>query len=462
MHRGNLSRRGFLQRSLAGLTVGAGLPAWYAREVLAAEQEKAEPKKPAANEMLNLGIIGTGDRSKQLIGDLRRHGGWQIRAVCDVDTKHRDEVAEIVRKYQDEKKLATDITKHEDFRELLGRKDIDAVLIVTPDHWHTLPAIAAMKAGKDVYCEKPMTLTVEEGQALVNVARATDRVFQVGSQQRSDARFRLACDLVRNGRVGKVKTVETRIGGNPTSKPLEVVPVPEGLNWDFWLGQTPKVDYVLDKASKDRFPPSRCHYQFRWWYEYSGGKMTDWGAHHLDIAQWGLGADEGGPVGVRPLFATPPSKEPNTYNCHPEFVIEYAYACGARLLACSNGATRYTSGDGNGVVFEGEDSKWVFVNRGKIAASDPTLIEEKLPDGAARLYASTNHMGNWLECVKSRKPTVCTAEIGHRSVSVCHIGNVAVRTGKRLKWDPVKEQFDDAEANKMLRREMRAPWKLEV
>src|SRR5262249_6671417 len=183
------------------------------------------------------------------------------------------------------------------------------------------------KSGKDVSCEQPLSLTVAESKAAVRVARATNRVFQVGSQQRSDARFRMACELVRNGRIGKVKTIETRIGANPQAGPLPPMPVPEGLNWDFWLGQTSKVEYVQDPTSKDRFPPSRCHYQFRWWYEYSGGKMTDWGAHHNDIAQWALGMDESGPVAVE-AEGTPPNTKPNCYNCHEHFKVTYTYSNG--------------------------------------------------------------------------------------------------------------------------------------
>ncbi len=444
MHQG-LSRRGFLSRSLGTMAV-AGMPAWFGREVLALEQERAaDDKKAAANDKLNIGLIGTGDRCKQLIGDLKRHQGWQIVAVCDVDKNHREEVAKIV---------GGDVTKHNDFRELVARKDIDAVLIVTPDHWHALPAIAAAKAGKDIYCEKPLTLTVAEGKALVKAVRDNKRVLQTGSQQRSDARFRLACELVRNGRIGKIKTIETRIGGNPTSPSLPVASVPEGLDWDFWLGPTPKVDYVAKERSGQKYPYSRCHYEFRWWYEYSGGKMTDWGAHHNDIAQWGMDMDQSGPVAVESK-GTAPSKEPNSYNCHPSFEITYAYANGVKLLCMSGGD--------NGVKFEGEDGKWIFVSRGKIDASDKKLIDEPLPQNAIRLNPSTNHMGNWLECLKSRKDPTCHVEVGHRSVSVCHLGVISLRLGgKALKWDPAKEQFvgDDA-ANKMLNREMRAPWKLE-
>src|SRR5262249_36813423 len=211
-----------------------------------------------------------------------------------------------------------DIKTYTDFRELLDRKDINAVTIAVPDHWHALIAIDALRKGKDVYCEKPLTLTIAEGKALVKVAQQTGRVFQVGSQQRSDSRFRLACELVRNGRIGKVQRVETRIGGNPTSPPLPKVDPPKELDWDFWLGPTPKVDYV--ELVQGNHTYTRCHYEFRWWYDYSGGKMTDWGAHHNDIAQWGLGTDDGGPVAAEGEGKEPP-REPNRYNCHPTFKV---------------------------------------------------------------------------------------------------------------------------------------------
>jgi predicted dehydrogenase len=370
-----------------------------------------------------------------------------------VDDKHCDAVAKEVSKH-----YKSECAKYHDFRELCARKDIDAVVVATPDHWHTLTAIEAMKAGKDVYCEKPLSLTVREGQAIVKVARATERVFQVGSQQRSDYRFRLACELVRNGRIGKVRTVETRIGENPSSNgPIPVAPVPEGLDWDFWLGQTPKVEYVSKpkKDKKDRYPYSRCHYEFRWWYEYSGGKMTDWGAHHNDIAQWGLGTDDSGPVAVE-ATSTPPPKEANCFNCHPDFKVTYTYANGAKVICTAKGE--------NGIKFIGDRGKFIFVNREEIAfgRGGPEMMEP-LPKDALRLYVSSDHMGNWRDCLRSRKRPICDVEIGHRSVTVCHIGNIAIRTGKKLKWDPAKEHFlEDEEANRWLSREMRSPWKLEV
>jgi predicted dehydrogenase len=349
------------------------------------------------------------------------------------------------------REIGSDVKAYEDFRELLGRKDLNAVTIATPDHWHVLIALEALRQGKDVYCEKPLTLTIAEGKALLKAAKATGRVFQVGSQQRSDARFRLACELVRNGRIGKVQTVETRIGSNPTSPAIPSAKAPEGLNWDFWLGPTPKVDYMELKQGNKTY--TRCHYEFRWWYDYSGGKMTDWGAHHNDIAQWGLGMDDSGPVAVE-ATGTEPARDDHHYNCHPDFAVTYTYANGTKLLCTSKGE--------NGIKFIGEDGKWIFVARGKISASDKKLLDEPLPASATRLYVSNDHMGNFLDCIKSRKECICPAQVGHRSVSVCHIGVIALRTGKKLKWDPVKEVFDDAEANKMLSRPMRAPWKLEA
>jgi predicted dehydrogenase len=441
-----------LANSLGGL-MAAGLPGWFARELLAAEQEKdaAAPRKVAANDKINFGIIGTGDRfgltrtgenagnvdanfkPRGLFTDFSRFPGWQIVAVCDVDKFRRDISA---------KRAGGKVDAYNDYRELVARKDVDAVIIVTPDHWHTLPAIAAARAGKDIYLEKPMTLTVAEGRPLIKAVRDNKRILAIGSQQRADGRFRLACELVRNNRIGQLKRIETRIGAADRGGPFATAPVPEGLDWDFWLGQTPKVDYT----------PQRCHYQFRWWYEYSGGKGTDWGAHHNDIAQWALGKDGSGPVSVESAGEAP--NIPNGYNCHTKFTVTYQYPNNVTLVCKSDGE--------NGVRFEG-DKGWIFVNRGKIEASDKKLLDEPLPASATRLYVATNHQGNWLECLRSRKDPICPVEVGHSSVTVCHLGNISLRLGgRKFTWDPEKERASDEDANKMLSREMRAPWKLEA
>jgi predicted dehydrogenase len=441
MEKGNLSRRGFMQQSLAALTA-TGLPAWYAGEVLGREEDaKAEKKPTSPNERIVMGAIGIGSpqsRGRAIYNDARKSKqGVQYIAACDVDSRHLTNALEMM-----SKDGFTNAKGHKDYRELLDNKEIQAVTIATPDHWHALVAVEALRKGKDVYCEKPLTLTIAEGQYLVKIAKETGRVFQVGSQQRSDSRFRLACELVRNGRIGKVKLVETRIGGIDPAGPFKKEPVPQGLDWNFWLGPAPEVDYI----------PQRCHYEFRWWYEYSGGKMTDWGAHHNDIAQWGLGMDGSGPVEVEGLGYV--DRRPDCYNVHTNFLVRYRYANGAELI-CSSG------GD-NGIRFVGEDGRWIFVSRSEIKASSPNLLKEPLPANATRLYVSNNHMRNFLECLKTRKPTICPAEIGFSSVTVCHIGVIALRIGKKLKWDPVAERFDDEEANKMLSRPMRSPWRLDA
>jgi predicted dehydrogenase len=385
-----------------------------------------------------------------------------VVALCDVDERH---VADAAAEHPK-------ATRYSDFRKAIADMAVDVVVNGTPDHWHTLVNIHAMRQGKDVYGEKPLTLTIDEGKHLVEVARQTKRVFQTGSQQRSDAKFRLACEVVRNGRIGKLQHVLVALPAGPRGGPFEKAPVPEWLNWDFWQGQTPAIDYV----------PQRCHGTFRYWYEYSEGTITDWGAHHFDIAHWGMGMDRSGPSSV---FGRELSDAiVDGYTTPADYWIEYVYPDGVRLSCVSTrtgeGATRprrrrQGAGAGeapeqpiearprqgnleNGVWFEGADG-WVFVTRGKIEASDPAILNDPLPANAQRLYVSNDHMGNFFECVRTRKAPICEAEIGHRSVSVSHLGAISIRLGRKLNWDPQKQQFvGDEEANGMLVREMRKPW----
>ena len=439
--RGNLSRRGFIDRSMAALTLGAGLPLWYAREVVAYTEDKAAQddkiKKLGPNDQIVMAAIGVGGQGTGIMKAAMKQPGVKFVAVCDLDASRRKKAADAV---------GPDCRQYADFRELLAKEKLNAVTIGTVDHWHALTSIAAMKAGCDVYCEKPLSLTIEEGKAMVAAARKYDRIFQTGSQQRSDKTYRLACELVRNGRFGKIHTVEARIGDNPIGGPFPVAQVPEGFDWDFWKGPTADVPYVKERA----------HYEFRWWYEYSGGKLTDWGAHHNDIAQWGLGMDDSGPIAVT-ASGVKPSDKPNSYNCHPHFAVTYRYANGANLVTTSDGK--------NGNRFVG-DQGWVFVARGNdIVASDPKLLEEPLPANAERLYVSENHMGNFMDGIRTRKRPICDVEIGYRSVTVCHIGAIALRLGIPLDWDPKAQHFVGPHADKgnaMLSREMRSPWKLEV
>jgi predicted dehydrogenase len=457
MHMGNLSRRGFLQRSLAGLAA-AGLPAWYARDLLAAKEQQrpAAARAVAANDKLTMGIIGVGSpasRSLQIYDKVKGFKPLRFTSICDVDARHLARAAGLL------KADGNSVTTHKDFRRLLDDKDLNTVLIATPDHWHALVAIEAMRRGKDVYCEKPLTLTVEEALALVKVARETGRILQTGSQQRTefDGRFRLVAELVRAGRIGKVSRIEVNSGGNRVSGPLPEVPVPEGLDWDFWLGPTPKVPYLYKQDGQRVL--TNCHYEFRWWYQFSGGRMTDWGAHMVDIAQWALGRDGSGPVAVS-ATGTPPAKEPNAYSCHPDYEITYTYDDGIKLIARGRNEDR----SDRSIKFIGENGKWIFVVRNRIDASDKKLVDEPLPPTAPPLYPSrpTDQMLNFLDCVKSRQKPICDVTVGASSVIACHIGVIALRTGKQLQWDPVSHRFDDAAANQMLSRPMRAPWKLEV
>jgi predicted dehydrogenase len=372
-----------------------------------------------------------------------------VVAVCDVDDRHAGQAAGMFKGAQ----------VYKDFRKLLERNDVHVIVNATPDHWHTLVNLAALKAGKDVYSEKPLTLTIDEGKRLVAAVRDSKRVLQTGSQQRSDARFRLACELVRNGRIGQLTRVTTILPMGLHGGPFRPAPVPSQLDWDFWQGQTPHHEYV----------PQRCHFSFRYWYDYSGGTMTDWGAHHNDIALWGMGLDRSGPVTVEGKALVPPV--PGGYTTPSEYEVTYTYANGVTHRCASttvNGPAGQVQkepkpGDGpHGVKFEGADG-WIFVTRGKIEASRPEILSEPLTSKKVPLYVSNNHMGNFLDCVRTRKPPICEAEIGHRSVSVCHLGVIAIRLGRKLRWDPDREQFvGDKEADGFIAREMRKPWSYEM
>ena len=439
----SFKRRDFLKGTAGSLAAAAALPTIIPATALG-KNGKAPP-----SERIVLGMIGTGDlgRRHHLIGNLL-HEDFQRRvevvAVCDVDRNRVDEAAQACLE-----RAGNRVGIYHDFRKLLERKDLDAVFVVTPDHWHAIPAIAAMEAGLDVYCEKPLSLTIEEGQAMVAAARRYGAVFQTGSQQRSNDRFRLACELVRNGKIGKIIRADTVLHGVGTGDwEPEQTPPPE-LDWNFWLGQTPYKAYH----------PSLVHYRFRWQYAYSGGVMTDWGAHHNDIVQWALGMDKSGPVYVDGTKATFNPVGP--HDVALTFDVHYKYANGIDLY-CHTDKQDYPDGTsfGNGVKFTGENG-WIFVSRGEIKASDPDLLKTEFGSNDVRLYDSPNHHLNFFECIKTRKRCICDVEIGYRSVSVCHIGNISMRLGRPLNWDPEKQVFvGDDEANAMLSRPMRAPWHL--
>jgi predicted dehydrogenase len=432
------SRRRFL-RSAAAVAAATTLPRWFLEESASAAQ--AQPRGP--NDKPGIALIGCGGRGLGVARDAANHG--QMVAFCDVDEAHLAQA----------KQLWPDAAPLADFRKVLERKDVEIIVNATPDHWHTLINIAALKAGKDVYSEKPLTLTIAEGQQLVKTVSATKRILQTGSQQRSDKNFRLACELVRNNRLGKLKHVNVWLPSGRREGPFTAEPVPASLNWDLWLGQTPVVEYVKE----------RCHQSFRYWWEYSGGTMTDWGAHHLDIALWGTAFERSGPVSIegKPLV----EMIPGGFTAASEYEVQYVYpngitqTCQSTTANAWNGRVVDPNGQQHGVKFTG-DGGWIFVTRGKIEASDPELLTTPLGSSATRLAVSDNHMRNFFDSVRSRQQPICDAEIGHRSVSVCHLGVIAMRLGRKLQWDPAKEQFvGDADANRWLSREMRKPWTLD-
>lgn len=416
------SRRQFLKTTAAS--------AFIAPLVISSQVARGE-KGP--NDRINLGFIGTGTQGRGLLNNFLNQPNTQVVAVCDVDTTRREHHCKIANDFYAAKGNTEykGCAAYKEFPELIARPDIDAVVIAVPDHWHAYIAIAACNAGKDVYCEKPLSLTIHEARAMVNAARKNQRVFQTGSMQRSSSEFRKACELVRNGRIGTVKQVIVDVGGPSRPCDLPEEPMEPGLNWDRWLGPAPLRPYnsVLSPRGVHQHFPDWRNYR-----EYSGGAMTDWGAHHFDIAQWGLGMDESGPVEI-----IPPEDPKATKG------LRYIYANGVEVL----------HGDSGGVLFIGTEGK-ILVNRGKFEATPQSIGEEPLPANATHLYKSFNHGKDFLDCMRSRQKPICDVEIGCRSVTVCHLGNLAYWNHRHLKWDPAKERFvGDEEANQWLDRPKR-------
>ena len=427
------SRRQFLKGSAAaGAALALSAPTIIPASALGANGAAAP------SERLTLGFIGMGTQMRGHLNRLTGRRDTQVLAVCDVDSTRRNNAKEFVeRKYKELERAGYEgCAAPVDFREITGRGDIDAVVIATPDHWHTIPVLEACKAKKDIYCEKPLTLTIAEAKACIDAVRKYERVFQTGSQQRSDKEFRQACEYVRNGRIGKIQRVLVDVGSpsKPCDLPEEMME--PGLDWDRWLGPAPMRPYHSELS------PRGIHKHFPNWRnyrEYSGGMMTDWGAHHFDIAQWGLGMDESGPVEIIP----PEDRK-------AQRGVRYVYENGVEVI----------HGGGGGVTFVGTEGE-IFVNRGKIRSTPESVLKEPLTEKDVRLYASPGHMEDWLRCIKSRQRPICDVEVGARSVTVCHLGNLAYWNGRRLKWDPKKWEFPgDPEANGWRDRARRGAYQL--
>jgi predicted dehydrogenase len=389
---------------------------------------------------LRFGAIGLRYQGSVVARKALDHG--DLVALCDVD-------AEIVAKAREE--FGGKADAYENYRLLLERNDLDAVIIGTPDHWHTPMVIDACRAGKDVYCEKPLTLTIDEGKQMVRAVEQTNRILQVGSWQRSDWRFRLAAEMVRAGRLGKIKRVQVVLGKNQQGGPFEVKTPPAHFNWNLWQGQTPDVPYIAE----------RSHYTFRWWQEYSGGQMTDWGAHNIDIAQWVIGRQHAGPAKIEGTAVYP--NVPNGYNVAQDFFVKYTYADGIEVEVLDHGRS--------GVLIEGDQGR-IFVNRENLSglpveqlAENPLPVEQfalydfdnrDRPQRAGKLDAIVNHMGNFVDCLRTRKQPISDVVSQHRSVTTCHLGNIAMKLGRPLEWNPESEAFvGDEEANGLLSRPQR-------
>jgi predicted dehydrogenase len=420
--------------------------------------------KDAPSNKINIGQIGCGRiaRTHDLPGTWK-HEKARIMAVCDLDRHRTEETKQLVEEYYTKKTGQAnyiDVKMYDDYREMLLNKDIDAVMISTPDFWHAQPAMEAALAGKDIYLQKPTSLTIHEGRQLANVIKKTGRILQVGTQQRSTSQFRIAAELVRNGRIGKLHTVKIGLPGDPSGPPAPAMPVPKGFNFDRWLGSTPEMAYteiaVHPQKGYDR--PGWLRME-----QFGAGMITGWGQHHYDSAAWGMDTEYTGPISVESVAEFPKS---GLWNVHGDFMSKAEYA---------NGITMYTSGGyQNGIRYEGSEG-WIFVSRGDYAAtpSDPTakvrskaldasnpkILESVIGENELHLYNSPDQHGNWLECIETRKEPISPIEIGHRACTVCLITHVAMKIPRKLQWDPTKEQFvNDAEANTWLRRAQRAPY----
>lgn len=425
--RRDVSRRSFIKTAFAGTFA---TPFVLSRYSHAAKRE--------ANDRINLGFIGVGMMGRSHLGGFVFNPEVQVVAIAEVETTRRSNAVETVEKRYAKTKKSGEYqgcAAYVDYRELLARDDIDAVVIATPDHWHALQCLDAARAKKDIYCEKPLTHSIREGRLIVDAARENDVIFQTGSQQRSefDNRFRRAVEYIWNGRIGKVKTVRVGVGGPPVPCDLPESEAPSDVDWDLWLGPAPKRGYsdvLCPKGMHSHFP------LFRSYREYAGGGLADMGAHHFDIAQWALEMDDSGPTHVEP-----PSGDAMTG-------LKFTYANGVEMF----------HGGPSGCTFEGTEGT-IYVDRGTLESTPKSILEAPLSDSDRRVIPSSNHHQNWIECMREHKQPICTAEIGHRTATVCHLANLGYQLQRKLEWDPKAEKFvGDDEANSLLLREPRSPW----
>jgi len=388
-----------------------------------------------------MGAIGTGSQANWNMQEFMELNEVQYVALCDVDANHLKSTQQTVNKFYKN----NDCRIYEDYRELLEKEKLDAVCIAVPDHWHSLTYIAAAEKKVNIYGEKPLARSIREGQAIVKAVQKNGITWQTGSWQRSVEKFHHAAELVYNGRIGKVKYTEVGLPdahagiGTPPVKE-----VPSGLNWDFWLGSAPKVPYR-----------GVCHWDWRWILDYSGGQLTDWAGHHIDIAHWGLGLDRTGPVEVEGTGVYP---REGIYDVPVEYDFLCKYAGGIEIRVANAARLKY----GMGVTWHGETG-WIHVDRNHLFASDPKILDEKMGTGDTLLYKSDNHWKNFIDCIRSGEETITPVDVAHRSISVGLLGEIAMTTNRKIQWDPEKEEIiGDEKASRLLMRPMREPWTLPV
>ena len=443
------SRRNFLKRAAAGVIGTYGMPYLVASSTLGAS---------TPSNRINVGCIGMGNMGFTDLQGLMHQDDTQIVAVCDVNRgsygyktaeqfRGREPARKLVDNYYGGKKRSgvykgTDA--YNDFRDLLARDDIDAVLVTTPDHWHAIPTIMAAQAGKHIYCQKPLSLTIAEGRAMVEAVHRYGVILQTGSQHRSKQRMRFACELVRNGRIGRVKRVLTSLGRHGLRFDLDTwdpTPVPDGFDYDLWLGPAPLAPHQ----------EHRCFYTFRFVQDYSGGETTNTGAHKFDIVQWGLGTERTGPVEIEDLGSEFPKT--GLFDTVSRIHFRARYANGVELICTP-------SGIGGAVRFEGTEG-WVHMDWNSFSTHPESLMDTVIGPNEIHLYESSDHKRNFLDCIKSGRDPITPVEVGHRSASICHLANIAMRLNRKLHWDPDEEHFvNDEQANRLLSKSVRTPWHL--
>jgi len=460
--RSRVSRRTFVKSAMFGVAATSidlvGFPSIVPSTVFGAY---------SPSNRINVAAIGAGriSRGHDLPG-VWRYDEARVIAVCDLDSKRAEEARVLVNTYYSKKTGATydGVKSYTDYRVMLQNKDIDGVLISTPDHWHALIGIDVAEAGKDAYLQKPASLTITEGRALSNAVHRTGRIFQVGSQQRSSQQFRYAAELVRNGRIGELKTVYVGLPADPAGDEEPEMPIPKNLNYEMWLGSTPYKYYTEKRVhpQNDYGRPGwlRCE-------QFGAGMITGWGSHHIDCAHWAMDTEYTGPIEV---WGTAEFPQKGLWDVHGKFRTEALYASGVKMIVSTELP--------NGIKFEGSKG-WIFVSRGNeavtgsdpvaklkdpqaLAASDPKIIMSVIGPGEIHLYESKEHHWNWLECVKSRKPPIAPIEVAHRSCSTCLIHQIAMKLKRKVYWEPAKERFrNDDEANSMLARSQRWPYTID-